>query len=324
MKIGITYDTPATYGLNPSDKYICDLCDEDSINHIALTLSAHGHNVVKINGIRTLLNNFQNDFDIILNSAEGFVSRNREALTPSVLEAMGCNYIGADAYISAITLDKILTSNIAASLGIKCPPQVILNKNNYKSILKTNKSLPIKYPIILKPNLGGNSSGTFVCQNAEETLFYVEKILCALPNEQIICQQFIFGNEITVPVFGNDENIEIFDIVGFEEQTNGNFWINTEQKVFGGVTETKIILEESVRQEVLSVSKKLYNHLNFRDYTRFDFRIEGKNVYFLEANAFPYLGEDGAMYASFKRNKYSYYDFLLYLIEIAQKRKSIR
>ena len=320
MRIGITYDTPKTYGLKPSNKYICDLCDEDCINHMFSTLSSHGHEVIKINGTKELFNYLQNNFDIIINTAEGYVSRNREALTPSILEASGHNYIGADAYISSITLDKILMSNIVSSLGIKCPQQVILNKYNYKNYLKLNKDFPLNYPIILKPNLGGNSSGTFVCQNNAETLYNVERILTALPDERIICQQFIFGTEITVPIFGNGDGIEIFDIIGFKEQKNDNFWINTQQKVFGGVTEINVSLPNAIEKEVLSICRKIYTHLNFRDYTRIDFRIDGKNIYFLEANSFPYLGEDGAMYKSFERNKYSYYDFLLYLIKIAQKR----
>lgn len=323
MKIGITYDTPETYKLDSGNKFICDLCDVDCINHLVHTLVTNGHEVIKMNGIKELFDNRQNNFDIIINSSEGYVSRNREALTPSILEALGFHYVGADAQISSITLNKILMSDIASFLGIKCPPQIVLNRNNYKEYLNSNKELPF-YPMILKPNLGGNSSGTFVCQNNAEALYYAESILTALPNEQIICQQFIFGTEITVPVFGNDDNIEIFDIIGFKEQQNGKFWINTEQKVFGGVTETSIQLAEPIKAKVLSTCQKLYKYLQFRDYTRFDFRIDGKNIYFLEANAFPYLGEDGAMYESFKRNKYSYYDFILYLIETAQKRKAIQ
>lgn len=323
MKIGITYDTPDTYGLSQSDKYICDLCDEESINHMAITLSVHGHDVVKIKGIKMLLNYLQDDFDIILNSAEGFLSRNREALIPSLLEANGFNYIGADAYISAITLDKFLTSEIVSSIGIKSPKQIVLRKNDYKEICETTLPRLMEYPVVLKPNLGGNSSGMFVCQNLAATLHNAEAIFSALPNEQIICQEFIFGTEITVPIFGNGDNVETFGVIGFKEQQNDNFWINTEQKVFGGVTETKITLSPEVETEVIDLCKRMYRYLQFRDYSRFDFRIRGNEIYFLEANAFPYLGEDGAMFEAFKRNGYTYYDFLMYLIDIAQKRNSI-
>ncbi len=322
MKIGIVYDTAATYNLQMDNEFICDLCDEECIEHIANTLISHGHSVDKINGIKMLNNKIHNDYDIILNTYEGIVSRNREAVIPAILEAAKLNYVGADSYIGAITLDKQLLSRIVSSIGIKCPQEVIIDTKDKIEVLNDPRLKQMTFPIIIKPNLGGNSSGVFVCQNFLEMRDHMAQIADALPNESIICQEFIRGVEITVPIFGNDDNIEIFDIIGFKEQQNNNFWINTEQKVFGGVTETKIELNPIVETELLSICRKIYSYFHFRDYTRLDFRIRDNDIFFLEANAFPYLGEDGAMFESYKRNKHSYYEFLMYLLDIAFKREN--
>ena len=321
MNIGITYDTSATYGIEEENIYICDFSDNECINHIESTLKSRGHNVKKIEGIPALLST-NLDFDIILNTSEGFLLRNREALTPAVLEAKKIKYIGADAYISIITLDKVLFSNLVKMLGVQIPKFICIDISNLNNLPYLIQNSDLEYPLIVKPTDGGNSSSTFVCQNKEALLYYCRQILNYIPSEKLIVQEFIKGTEITVPVFGNGNEIEIFDIIGFEEQHNENFWINSEQKVFGGVTEKAVHFNEQMSKKIKEICRKIYNEFGFVDYTRFDFRIRENEVYFLEANAFPYLGEDGAMYRSFSKRG-NYYDFLIYLIQIAQKRYSI-
>lgn len=319
MNIGIAFDTPQTYGLEADNIYICDLCDLESIEYILSALSAHGHNVVAIEGANALLKKKYHNLDVIINSAEGFRSRNREALVPAILETQNLHYVGADAYIATITLDKLLTSSIAMDIGIPCPDSTSFTYDEYKDFIDHIHLLPFDFPMVLKPNTGGNSSGVFICQNILEVEKHSKEIFHALPNETVICQEFICGQEITVPVFGNRDNIEIFNIIGYKEQRNKYFWINARQKVFGGVKEISINLDNQIKDTVTHVSKMLYKTMRFRDYTRFDFRICNNKVYFIEANAFPYLGPDGAMYEAFA-DQGSFYDFLMYLISIANQR----
>ena len=318
MKIGITYDTCDTYGLDENNSFLCDLCDEESIDRIAAVLNVAGHSVIKLNGVESLLQNTE-PLDIVINSAEGISSRNREALIPSILEAKNIRYIGADAFVSIVTLDKILFSRLVENLGILQPRFFVINQFNMNGIHEELERAQLKFPLIVKPALGGNSSGTFVCQNEYELAIRCQESFAQLPGETLLVQEFIKGAEITIPVFGNGTDINIFDIIGFEEQKDGNFWINAEQKVFGGVTEVPMALDAGLTKRLKCISKEIYTCFGFRDYTRFDFRICDNEIYFLEANAFPYLGEDGAMYQSFAKNG-SYADFVLYLIQIAEKR----
>lgn len=319
MKIGITYDTPTTYGLESDNQFICDLCDEGCIANMMHTLVANGHEVTLLEGAASLFDINASDYDVIFNTSEGIVSRNREVFAPALLEAHGCHYIGADAYIAAITLDKELTSQIAIDLGIFCPKTAIVDRNDSSQtigeLLKT-----LRFPIVVKPNLGGNSSGVFVCSNPEAAILNVGKIFHALPDRKALLQEFIFGTEVTVPIFGNGDDIQIFDIIGLKEQRDGSFWINNREKVFGGVTEVAASLTQPIEKKIKNACRKLYRRLGFRDYSRFDFRINDDGIFFLEANAFPYIGEDGAMYESFAPTGGSYYRFLMYLIEIARKR----
>lgn len=318
MKIGITYDTYHTYGLDENDSFICDLCDDESIDRIATVLKVAGHSVIKLDGVQSLLQNTE-PLDIVINSAEGILSRNREALIPSILEAKNIRYVGADTFVSIVTLDKILFSRLAANLDILQPRFFIINQYNVNELNKELEKSQLTFPLIVKPALGGNSSGTFVCRNEYELTIRCQNALARLLGESLLVQEFINGIEITVPVFGNGTDISIFDIIGFEEQKDGNFWINAEQKVFGGVTETPMAFDAELTERIKRICKKIYECFAFRDYTRFDFRICDNEIYFLEANAFPYLGEDGAMYQSFAKNG-SYMDFVLYLIQIAEKR----
>lgn len=325
LKIGITYDTAEMYGI--SDKHY-DFAEEISIADLGEQLEKIGYEVEKIGGLDSLINKIKTnslDVDLIYNTAEGFGTRNREGLIPSILEGFKIPYMGTDAFGLSLTLDKYQTKLLAKSLGIRVPADVIIR---YKEMLNTSeidkKIKNLNYPIIIKPNLEGNSSGIekidTYSRNTSKIIY--EKLQDY--KTDILCEEFILGEEVTVPVVGN-ETFELFGIVGIDRQKNNmEFWLNSNLKLNGDYENIILELSPDLEEKFQEITQKLFIAIGCKDFARFDFRLTQKNeIYFIEANPLPALYKGGSFDIVGHEHNLDYSGVLNLMIEVAQKRLSM-
>lgn len=167
--------------------------------------------------------------DIVYNTVEGVASRNREGIIPALLEAYSIPYIGTDAFGLSLTLNKALTKIIAQHYGIKVPHGFLVKYPSGSDIVNNLKGL--HFPIIIKPNFEGNSSGISVCYDISEAQ---EKIVALLDTycTDIICEEFILGEEITVPYI-DTAPVSIWDVTTVDVQKTPDFWLDKNWKQNG-------------------------------------------------------------------------------------------
>ncbi len=234
MKIGITYDTAEMYFSDKDNRLHYDFAESLSIQNIKKELQELGCSVDLIgnkDNLLKLIKQDKADFDLIYNTAEGLNSRNREGLIPAILEACNINYMGTDAFGLSMTLDKALMKCLAEQAGIRTPQYCLYCGNNSeKDVLQQMRQL--SYPVIIKPNYEGNSSGICVAKDFENALMIVRNLFSQYQTG-ILCEEFIFGREITVPVIGNDIDHAVWDVTTVDLQTSDNFWLDVNAKVYG-------------------------------------------------------------------------------------------
>ncbi|HIS62406.1 MAG TPA: ATP-grasp domain-containing protein [Candidatus Scybalomonas excrementigallinarum] len=325
MRVGITYDTEDMY---QDIKGHHDFAEEVSIQNLKRELESIGHEVKLIGNIDSLIKFLETDkngCDIIYNTAEGVFSRNREGLIPSILEAYKVPYIGTDAFGLSLTLNKYLTKLLAIRLGIKTPNYCLIeyrenlvNEENIKNQIKN-----LRYPIIAKPNLEGNSSGIKKFEDFSDDT--VEEILDLLNQfkTDILCEEFIFGTEITVPVVGN-EKFELFGITGIDLQRDNSFWLNLSYKLYGDYNNINLELSPELKEEFQEIVSKLFHAIGCKDLARFDFRLTDQNeIYFIEVNPLPALFQGGSFDVIGRAKGLSYSEMLQLIIDVACNRLSI-
>ena len=325
MKIGITYDTAEMYTKNQTNDLHFDFAEYVSINQIKTELIKIGCQVTLIGNKDNLIDLIKSnklDFDLIYNTVEGINSRNREGLVPSILEACNIKYMGTDAFGLSLTLDKALMKCIAEQHDIKTP-KYCLFKNDKSNLEAVKKLSTLSYPVIIKPNYEGNSSGIKVVKSYNEALKYTEQLLEKYKTS-VLCEEFIFGTEITVPVIGNDENSAIWGITTVDIQRSNDFWLDVNTKVFGDYKNLVLNVPAELKQKFKEITFKLFKIIGCKDFARFDFRLsENNEIYFIEANPLPSLFEGGSFDLIVRENGLNYSQTLKLLLNTAAERLSI-
>ena len=322
MKIGIAYDTKDMYCIE-GETYN-DFADKQSILSLKKELEKLGHDVTLIGNAKNIVELLKKDClncDIVYNTVEGISSRNREGIIPTLLEIYDIPYIGTDAFGLSLTLNKYLTKIIAQHYNIKTPKSILVGySNNIENYdIRLDK---LHFPIILKPNYEGNSSGISVCNNAEDAIKRIHELL-TLYHTDILCEEFIYGKEITVPYIDTDPE-GLWDVTSVDVQKSDDFWLDINWKLYGDYKNVILNVDTKTREYFENTVKTLFKVIGCRDFCRFDFRLTSNNdVYFIEANPLPALFKGGSFDAVGHKNGYTYGETVQLIINTACKRLSI-
>lgn len=281
LRVGIAYDVKEDYSISAKGFSHCDFSMLFEIKMIKELLEERGHivyllgNYQKIN--RLLIDGEFPQVDIVMNTAEGILSRNREGWLPSLFEINDIPYSGSDAYALNLTLNKLHTKIIAEYLNIPTPPYYRIDC--MADVRKAAES--IKGPWILKPNYEGSSSGVMFA-NSEKALERAFQKLSAEYQQTLLCETYIEGKEYTVALLYDGENtktIGTVEIVRKGESQLGIF--SAEDKYSDTCVKIPAILPEHITKGMEEDAKKLHQFLGCYDYNRADYRVDSEGQYYL-------------------------------------------
>jgi D-alanine-D-alanine ligase len=236
---------------------------------------------------RKLLNR---KFDIIFNIAEGVNGRSREAQVPALLELYNLKYTGSDSTTLCVCLDKALTKQVVSLQNIKTPAFRLVKNSDIK--LCPN----LEFPLIVKPNTEGSSKGisdVSIVENENELRLVIKSLYKQYQCELLI-EEFIKGREFTVGILGNDNNIQVFRPMEIKFSNSHGYSIydyNVKQAFENKVTYVcPASISPDVEMLILDTSRKIYEVLGCKDFSRIDFRLtESNELYFIEINPLPGL-----------------------------------
>lgn len=327
MRIGFCYDTKSDYGLEEENMEYTDFVSLQTVTTIKQALERCGHTVQYIGNIdklRTLLEKHKlNEIDLIFNIAEGFGSRNREALIPSLLEIYQIPYTASDTYGMVINLNKQHTKIIAASMGIPVPQGICFKELDTSVIDKIEN---IGFPIVLKLNSEGGSMGVTLVKNKNELIKETEHLISQYHSE-ILAEEYIAGKEVTVPIIGNGSNAQALGVVLIIHK-NGkdvSLYSSNMKGVNNDITNSlKTGLLPNIEKSIREYSLLLHRNLELRDYSRMDFRVTSNGKpYFLEINTMPSLGRDGSFELCGKSLGLEYHEIIGKIVEAASERYNL-
>lgn len=325
MKIGFCYDTKSDYGYSEENSEYTDFVSLQTISEIGKAIEQNGYSLEYIGNVYKLRDKLINgtfDCDLIFNIAEGFGSRNREALLPSLLEIYGIPHTASDAYGMCINLNKHHTKILVQSKKIPVPRGVCF-KSLTASVLEQIRTL--EYPLVLKPNCEGGSMGLFLITSFEE---FVEKASYLIDSYsfELLAEEYINGAEITVPIIGNGHNAKALGVVTILNEDNSNIKLydNSLKQVDNVINSTTFGYSDTLKEQIMAYSVEIHNYFNLYDYSRMDFRItpDGK-PYFLEINTMPSLCRGCSFEQCGKLTGLTYYEIIGNIINAAKARYNI-
>lgn len=149
-------------------------------------------------------------------------------------------------------------------------------------------------------------------------------------HQPVYAEEFISGRELQVTILEREKGLMVLppaEIV-FDTQGAGAFltykgrWEESHAD-YKESHVTKAALTPSLMQNLYRVSHKAHTAFGFRDYSRLDIRFRGEEIFILEANANPGLGDDDdyGMTVSYRAAGMDFADFCWEIVQSCFKRQ---
>jgi len=187
---------------------------------------------------------------------------------------------------SAISIDKVMTKRVWIAEGVPTPKYTLLHRGAYgrDDVIRIPDDLGL--PLIVKPAREGSSIGVAKVQGYSEMQAAVDA--AAALDADVLCEQFVAGDEVTCPVLGTGESARALPVIrivapeGNYDYQNKYFTDDTKYLVPCGLPEG----EEAAIQEIVL---KAYRVLGCRGWGRVDVMIDAasRKPSLLEINTSP-------------------------------------
>lgn len=282
------------------------------------------HDLKKMNG----------KIDLVMNLCdEGYRNDPRQELhVPALLEQLDLPYTGAGPQCLAYCYDKSLVRGIAKEMKIPVPRAFFVKPED------TAFELPFSFPVIIKPNFGDSSFGITqrsVASSLEEALNAISEIRYKFGYDKpILVEEFLTGNDISVGIIGNP--LEGYTVLPVSEEDYSAVpehlpricgyeakW--RPDSPYWKVKSVPAYLPEDVEKSVVEWCLSLFERLECRDYSRFDWRLDGEgNPKLLEVNPNPGWCWDGHLAKMSGFAAISYREMLEAILSAAENRLGIQ
>jgi D-alanine-D-alanine ligase len=244
--------------------------------------------------------------DIVFNLVYGFsdgraVAPERQDESARQIEQAGVMMVGSDATALALALDKKAIGSYLARFGVRTP-----------RILEPS-CLGNGEIAVTKPRFGGCHRGVKVIRGAEQAMNYLQGVA-----EEFVFQEYVVGREFTVSVIEKEHQLSALPPIEviFERMTENKACImawNDFKFDFSVADQDSFHL----REFALCVFEKL----KFRDYGRFDIRVDVDGPVLLDANALPNLDPKMSLLPMSARAAGIQYDELIALLADSARRR---
>ncbi len=127
------------------------------------------------------------------------------------LELLGVPYTGSGVLASAIAMDKVMTKRVWLAEGLPTPRFVRLGADDLDPARVRTVPDDLGLPLIVKPPREGSSIGITKVAGYSQMLDAVR--LAAGYDPDVLCEEFIEGDEVTCPVLGEGASARALPVV---------------------------------------------------------------------------------------------------------------
>ena len=233
------------------------------------------------------------------------------------LELLGIPYTGSGVMASSMAIDKVMTKRVLLSENLPTPRYVLLRRGAFSAADVAAVVDTLGLPLIVKPAREGSSLGlTKVTERAEMAAAVA---LAEQMDADILCEEFIAGDEVTCPVLGTGEQARALPVIrivapqGNYDYQNKYFTDTTQYLVPCGLPAGE---EAAIQQLVLQA----FRTLNCRGWARADVMIDQRTrkPCLLEINTSPGMTSHSLVPMSARAAGISYEDLCLEVLRTAR------
>jgi D-alanine-D-alanine ligase len=236
-----------------------------------------------------------------------------------MLDQFGIPYTGSGAYASTMSMHKAETKNMLKDLDVLFARHRVLGvdtsiHDELVDVIKT-----FSFPMIVKPARGGSSVGLSLVKNKEEL---AEAVRIAFEESNLIMiEEYIEGREATCGVVENFRGEDIYALLPIEIiPASSNRVFDYDSKYSGQSKELcPAPFNRAINGKLEELAKAVHKELGLRHYSRSDFIVSEKGIYFLEVNTLPGMTEESLLPKSVKAIGSSLKEFLDHIVSLAKR-----
>ena len=233
------------------------------------------------------------------------------------LELLGIAYTGSGVMASSIAIDKATTKRLWLADGLSTPRHVLLKRGQFSAAQVQAVPGHLGLPLIVKPAREGSSIGLTKVTEAAQMQGAVER--AAALDADVLCEQFIAGDEVTCPVLGIGEDARALPVIrivapgGNYDYQNKYFTDDTQYLVPCGLPAGE---EQAIQHLVLQA----FRSLGCRGWARADVMIDAatRRPFLLEINTSPGMTSHSLVPMSARAAGLSYEDLCLQVLSLAR------
>lgn len=231
------------------------------------------------------------------------------------LELLGIPYTGPGVMASSIAIDKIMTKRLWRADGLPTPAW--RNVTSAQETLAAYAELARPgQPMIVKPAREGSTLGLSKVTSADQCA--AAYALAAGLDDEVLCEQFIQGDEVTVPVLGSGAQARALPVIRIVAP-DGNY--DYQNKYFTDTTQYLVPcgLPEGEEAAIQALVLKAFRSLQCRGWARADVMIDAttRQPYLLEINTSPGMTSHSLVPMSAKAAGIGYAELCLQILQAA-------
>lgn len=232
------------------------------------------------------------------------------------LELLGIPYTGAGVMASALGIDKAMTKRVWQAEGLPVPRHVLLHRGELSPEVLRDIPARLGLPLIVKPVREGSSLG--VAKVTDANMLSAAVQAAARLDADVLCEQFIAGDEVTCPVLGAGPDARALPVIHIVAP-EGNY--DYQHKYFAADTVYRVPCDLPPGEEaaIQSLAVRAYRALDCRGWGRLDLMIDAvtRVPYLLEINTAPGMTGHSLVPQAAHAAGIGYEDLCLRLLDMA-------
>ena len=232
------------------------------------------------------------------------------------LELLGIPYTGSGVLASSMAIDKVMTKRVMLAEGLPTPRYVLLRRGAYSAADVAAVPDALGLPLIVKPAREGSSIG--LTKVRDRTAMQAAVDQAASLDADVLCEQFIDGDEVTCPVLGSGSNAVALPVIRIQAP-EGNY--DYQNKYFTDTTRYLVPcgLPDGEELQIQQLVLRTFQTLGCRGWARADVMIDKatREPYLLEINTSPGMTGHSLVPMSARAAGLSYEDLCLDILKNA-------
>lgn len=233
-----------------------------------------------------------------------------------LLESIRLPFTGSGSLSSALGMNKIHAKKYLAGSGVKMPRHFAVSSDHDPERAAREAFSRFAPPYIVKPADRGSSVGLLIVKNAHELAAAIKECLKVSPS--VLVEEYIRGKEATCGVVEKMRGHDLYPLLPVEIIPPPKRAFDYEAKYSGQSRELcPGSFSEAEKAELGRLAVLAHRELGLRHYSRSDFIVNPRGIYYLESNTLPGLTGESLLPKELAAAGINYPDFLDHLVKLA-------